>query len=210
MFQNLDITTTLSVHPAMPMAHDIIVITRGASASLAFNFTEKVYDFQYADQMTFIFKQGKNLIGYRMFEYLKPTDDTTPDPNKIYYANVTPVMAGGFQCTGTRVLQPDGDLSTQQLYEVTNDVGSWRDTLYILDEHFYHAAGVGYDYVTLTLSPEETKQFKPTTPDSNIPWEVAIRLNTDIFASSNYRDSIIVEPQHPLAVVDSLYSYIGG
>jgi hypothetical protein len=59
MFQNLDIITTLSVCPSAPKAHKIIFITRGASASLAFNFAEKVYNFEYTDQITFIFKQNK-------------------------------------------------------------------------------------------------------------------------------------------------------
>ena len=210
MFQNLDIITTLSVCPSAPKAHKIIFITRGASASLAFNFAEKVYNFEYTDQITFIFKQNKQIIGYKMFEYLRPTTDATPQPNKTYYTNVEPLSSESNQCTGVLVQNPNGNPCEQGFYEVLEDGGSWRDTLYIMDEHFYHAVGDGYDYITLMLSSEETCQFNTTSPEANMPWEVVVRLNTDLFESLNHQDSIVIEPQHSIAVIDSLYGQLKG
>jgi hypothetical protein len=54
----------------------------------------------------------------------------------------------------------------------------------------------------------ETKEFKVTTPDNNMQFEVAVRLNTDTYNNLSNKDSIVIEPQHPIAVVDSLYGNI--
>lgn len=206
MFQNLNISTTMSISPCATTGHDIIYITRGATASLAFNFYKEVYDFDYVDQITFVFKQQNIVRWFQMFTYIKPSADTSVVDGKTYYANVRPIEADSLQCTGDLVANPEGDPSSQNLYELITEGGSWRNDYYIIDEHFYHASGEGYDYVTLTLSSAETKEFSVTCPETNMLCEVAIRLNTDIFESLHYKDSVIIEPQHPIAVIDSLYS----
>lgn len=73
----------------------------------------------------------------------------------------------------------------------------------VSNAHFYYDA----DYKTLifNLDSEETKQFKAGI---NIEFEVVIKLNTDSFTTTGNKDSIVIEPQHPIAVVDSLYSKI--
>ena len=78
----------------------------------------------------------------------------------------------------------------------------------MLDEHFYHYYREGYDYVSFNFSSAETKELSLTTPENNMQFEVAIRLNTDSFESLRNSDSVIIEPQHSIAVVDSLYSKI--
>jgi glycosyltransferase involved in cell wall biosynthesis len=59
------------------------------------------------------------------------------------------------------------------------------------------------DVIIFNLDSEDTKQFKPGIP---VEYEIAIKLNTDSKASLSNKDSIIIEPQHPISVVDSLYS----
>jgi hypothetical protein len=78
----------------------------------------------------------------------------------------------------------------------------------MLDDHFYHDFGEDYDFVTFNFTSEETKALTLTTPDNNMQFEVAVRLNTDSFESLRNKDSIIIEPQHSIAVIDSLYSNI--
>ena len=50
--------------------------------------------------------------------------------------------------------------------------------------------------------------FKPTCPENNVLFEVVTRLNTDSFSGMHGEDSTIISPQHPIAVVDSLYGKI--
>lgn len=72
-----------------------------------------------------------------------------------------------------------------------------------LDSHFYVLNSEEYEAIVFNLSSEDTEQFKPNI---NIEYEIAIKLNTDSSAFVGKEDSIIIEPQHPIAVVDSLYS----
>ena len=74
-----------------------------------------------------------------------------------------------------------------------------------INSHFYLANNSEYPAVIFNLDSKETQQFKPNI---NIDYEVVIKLNTDSFETTGKKDSIIIEPQHPIAVVDSLYSYI--
>lgn len=201
-----DIKTTMSIYPTVAKTHDIIYITRGATATLNFNFGAKIYSFSDVDQFSYILKQDKHYYTYKMFTYLVPTEDTEVDASKSYYTNVEAFEGDEFASTGSQVLEPSGNPKDQNYYEVVEGNHSWRNTKYIVDPHFSHNSGEGYEYATLILSSTETAQFKPTTPEANIQCEVVIRLNTEVFGNLGHQDSIIIEPQHPLAVVDSLYS----
>lgn len=201
-----DIKTTMSIYPTLAKTHDIIYITRGATATLNFNFGTKIYSFSDVDQFSYVLKQDKQYYTYKMFTYLIPTEDTEVDASKVYYSNVEAFEGDEFASTGIQVMEPSGNPKDQNYYEVVEDNHSWRDTKYIVDSHFSHTSGDGYEYITLILSSAETAQFKTTVPDANVQCEVAIRLNTDIFGNLGNQDSIIIEPQHPLAIVDSLYS----
>jgi hypothetical protein len=143
----MNIYATLHTAPSKRNhAHEMIYITRGASAELIYPLYDKVFRFEDIEQVTFTFKQGKNLQWYTMFA----ADGTT-------------------------------------------------------DSHFYHFDNEDYAAIIFNLDSEETKQFKPGV---NIEYEVAIKLNTDSYASLSNKDSIIIESQHPIAVVDSLYSRV--
>ena len=77
----------------------------------------------------------------------------------------------------------------------------------MLDEHFYLLDNT----LTFKMFPEETKNLTLTTPKNYMKFEVVFRLDTDSSEADGYRDSIIIEPQQPIAVVDSIYShFIGG
>ena len=205
---HFDIRTTLSLYPTAIKSHDIIYIARGATASLNFNFGDKIYGFDNVDQLTFILKQDKSYYEYKMFTYLVPSMDETVVAGKIYYSDVQAIDNDEYACTGHPVLEPAGNPKEQNYYEVVEENHSWRDTKYLVDSHFSQFSGEGYDYISLVLHSAETMQFKPTMIDNHILCEVAIRLNTDMFGNLGGQDSIILEPQHPIAVVDSLYSRI--
>jgi hypothetical protein len=130
--------------------HEMIYITRGASATLVYPLFDKVFKSEDIEQITFIFKQGRDLYGYSMF------DDSTTDKK------INPHFC---------------------LIDDTSD----------------------YARIIFNLNSDETKQFRP---DINLEYEIAIKLNTDRFEATGNQDSVVIEPQHPIAVVDSLYSYI--
>lgn len=201
-----DIKTTLNIKPTVSKTPEICYITRGASATLNFDFQKKIYGFVDTDQITFILKQGKELNWYKLFTYLVPTTDTEASPAKTYYSNVVPIENDTFQCTATVVEDSSVNPAEAGLYEEVEGNHSWRDTYYLLDPHFSQSCGEGWDYVTLILSSEDTLKFKATRGIPSVECEVAVRLNTDTFASLGSQDSIIIEPQRPIAVLDSLYS----
>lgn len=201
-----DIRTTLNIGPSITRAPEVCYITRGASATLNFDFQKKIYRFVDTDQMTFMLKQGKDLHWYKLFTYLAPTSDTEVDPEKTYYSEVEPIGEDTFQCKATVVAEPDGDPSASGLYEEVDGNHSWRDTYYLVDPHFSQSCGEGWDYVTLILSSSDTLNFKATNGIPMVEFEVAVRLNTDSFTSLGSQDSIIIEAQRPIAILDSLYS----
>ena len=206
--KTLNIKATVGTMPSVSTTHEITVITRGAAAKLFYTLPAKLYDFDVIDQITFIFKQNKNINWYSMFNYLVKTEDTEVNADKIYYSNVQPINENSFECTGTLVIQPEENPAEANYYEVVEENHGWKDTLYILDDHFYHYPVDGYSYISFNLASDETKQLSLTTPDNNMQFEVAIRLNTDSYDNLRNKDSIIIEPQHSIAVVDSLYSKI--
>jgi hypothetical protein len=200
-----DIRTTLNIRPTVYTGHEMIYISKGASATLNFDFSKEIYSFEDTDQVTFIFKQGAELHWYKMFTYLSATSDEQPVPGKTYYTELTPIEKDSLQCTALKVENPETPRANGYFEEVDGN-HSWRDTQYIVDPHFVQSSGESWDYISLVLRPEDTNKFKPTAPGMELAFEVAIRLNTDGFGSLGNTDSIIIEPQHPIAVIDSLYS----
>ena len=153
----MSIYATLHTHPTYRPTHEMIYITRGASAELVFPLYDKVYSFGDIEQVTITFKQGKAVDWFTMFE--------------------------------TKVIEHEGDPVTE----------------IITDSHFYHFDNQDYDAIIFNLDNTETKAFKAGLP---IEWEVAIKLNTDSMATLGNKDSIIIEPQHPIEVRDSLFSHV--
>ena len=185
--------------------HEAIYITRGASAELLYPLYDKVFRFEDVDQITFTLKQGKNLYWYSMFTYVVPSEDITVQSNKQYYT-ITPKIEGALQCAITEVSAPTGNPKESNYFEISTDASlNWKNTHYVVDPHFYHFDNAEYAAIIFNLDSEETKQFKPNL---NVEYEIALKLNTDSYATLGNKDSIIIEPQHSLSVVDSLYSRV--
>jgi hypothetical protein len=146
----MSIYATLHTHPTCPHTHEVISITRGASAELVYPLQDKVFKFEDIEQITFTFKQGKKITWYTMFE------------------------------TG-------------------------EDGAVTIDSHFCHFDNDEYDTIIFSLDTNETKQFKA---DILMEYEIAIKLNADSFETPGGKDSVIIEPQHPIEVRNSLYSCI--
>jgi hypothetical protein len=150
----MSIYATLHTTPTCNHTHEVIYLTRGASAELTYPLYDKVFRFTDIEQVTFTFKQGKTIYWYSMFETVKDAED-----NDVIQTN----------------------------------------------PHFYYFDNEDYNAITFNLDSEETKQFKPGLP---VEYEIAVKLNTDSFVNLGGKDSIIIEPQHPLEVIDSLFSHI--
>ena len=197
---NLDISPT-----QLPGKDKIRKITRGASASLVFSYRDKRYSFENTDQITFMLKQDKTIYWFKMFTYLQPTQDIYTVSGKNYYTDVT-CPEDSKACTALQVW-PDLAENPSELgyYEEVDGNCSWKEVAYLLDERFYRTQIEGTEVVTLALQPDDTLAFKTNKP---VQFEVAIRLNTDNLQRFAYQDTIVIEPQAPLQVIDSLYSQI--
>lgn len=209
--KNLFIKARLNSAPTHKHICPLLVVTKGATAELSYNWSGELYSLDDIEQLTFMFKQGRNIIHYNMFHYLVKTTDTVVDSTKTYFTDIRPVAENSYQCTATWVETPVGNPTTANYYElVTDDSGERNDTYYMIDDRFYYEFSDKYDLnmITFNLSALETNQFKTTRPGSEVIFEVATKLNTDRFANLRNQDSIIIEPQPPIAVVDSLYSKI--
>ena len=146
----MSIYATLRTTPTCNHTHEVIYITRGATAELIYPLYDKVFRFEDIEQITFTFKQGKTIYWYSMF---------TPGENETVET----------------------------------------------DSHFYHFNNAEYGAIVFNFDSDETKQFKAGLP---VEYEIAIKLNTDSFVSLGGKDSIIIEPQHPIEIRDSLYSKV--
>lgn len=61
------------------------------------------------------------------------------------------------------------------------------------------------EYISLLLSPAETANFDVANEYNPVQFEIAIKVNTDNLIAQKV-DSVIIEKQLPILVVDSLYS----
>ena len=62
-----------------------------------------------------------------------------------------------------------------------------------------------YDYISFILSPTETSKFSLANEHNPMEYEIAIQANTEAITKQGV-DSIIIEKQKPILVVDSLYN----
>lgn len=199
----MSIHATLHTAPTSRPVQEMIYITRGASAELLYPLHDKVFRAKDIDQITFTFKQGKTLYWYSMFTYIVPSEDIVVQPGKKYYTIALDAVES-LPCTIVEVQNPAGSPKALNYFEVSNDPSlNWKKSKHAVDPHFFMFENDDYGAVIFNFDNEETKQFKPGI---TVEYEIAVKLNTDSFASLNHKDSIIVEPQHPIAVVDSLYS----
>ena len=211
----IDIKTILGFAPPCPK-HEQLVIIRGATASIDYNLFDKVYDIENIDQMTFIFKQGKEIISFNLVEYFKITEDTLVEPDKNYYKKVDVDLPSGSNFTFEQIVTIEGSSIAAytekfgDIYEQCELASGEVNLNRQFNKHFSYVSGNGYSYITFMLTSDETLLFKPTCPENKVLFEVAIRLNTDSLSGMHGEDSIIISAQHPIAVVDSLYGKMVG
>lgn len=69
---------------------------------------------------------------------------------------------------------------------------------------------INYDnqYISLLLSPEETSKFELANEHNPMEYEIAIKAKSEEFLPEEQKhiDSVIIERQKPILVVDSLYN----
>lgn len=70
----MSIYATLHTHPTCNATHEVIYITRGATAELIYPLYDKAFRFEDIEQVTFTFKQGKNLYWYSMCSTAKDAE----------------------------------------------------------------------------------------------------------------------------------------
>ena len=209
----IDIKTILGFTPPC-QKHELLVITRGATASIDYNLFDKVYDMENIDQMTFIFKQDKKIISFNLIEYFKITKDTVVEPDKNYYKRVEADLQSSTDFAFEPIVTIEGSSIAAytkefgDIYEQCELASGEVNLNWQFNKHFSHVSGNGYSYITFMLTSEETLLFEPTCPENNVLFEVVTILNTDSFSGMHGEDSTIISAQHPIAVVDSLYGKI--
>lgn len=207
--RDLKIKTTLGIAPIKSCCGcgcNKIVITKGATASINYDLTGKVYTFNDIAQATFSFKHNKDIFWYTMIEYFVETPDKVADGETTYYERTLAsgqsiskyiftarTCAKGTSVEGLFILAALADTATTE---------NWQ-----LDKHFYYCDIEGYEAINFILSSEETKAL-PTTGEDFLDFEVAIRLNTDTLAGMHSKDSVIIEPQMSIMVVESIFQNI--
>lgn len=149
---NLNIHATLGLTPTIKPqpAPEVLVLTRGASAELLFDFCAYSYlidsknPFKYIDQITFLFKQNEEITYFEMLDqYGRMNPEFAYDPDRL--------------C------------------------------------------------ISLLLSPSTTAAFELSSETNPMYFEIAIRANTETITEQK-KDTVIIEPQKPIVVVDSLYN----
>ena len=209
----IDIKTILGFTPPCKK-HELLVITRGATASIDYNLFDKVYDIENIDQMTFIFKQDKKIISFNLIEYFKITKDTVVEPDKNYYKRVEADLQSSTDFAFEPIVTIEGSSIAAytkefgDIYEQCELASGEVNLNWQFNKHFSHVSGNGYSYITFMLTSDETLLFEPTCPENNVLFEVVTILNTDSFSGMHGEDSTIISVQHPIAVVDSLYGKI--
>lgn len=132
-----------------------------------------------------------------MFTYAVKSLDTAVNLDKTYY-KVEPVEEGSLQCKLIKIEKPTGNPGTSDYFEISDEpVLDRKTTPYAIDSHF---CITNRDIITFNLNPDETKQLKA---DAEVEFEITLHINTDKLGQS-----VIIEPQPTLEVVDSLYSQI--
>lgn len=209
----IDIKTILGFTPPCKK-HELLVITRGATASIDYNLFDKVYGIENIDQMTFIFKQNKKIFSFNLVDYFKITGDVVVEPNKNYYKKVNVDLPSRQDFAFEQIVTIEGSSIAAytkefgDIYEQCELASGETNLNWQLNRHFSYVSGNGYSYITFMLTSDETLLFEPTCPENNVLFEVVTRLNTDSFSGMHGEDSTIISAQHPIAVVDSLYGKI--
>ena len=203
---DINIKTTLGINPRKKLP-TLFVIMRGATAELTYNLLDKWFNYELIEQLTFTFKQKKQINYYNMFKYLLLTEDTEVNESKRYYKNVSYIdIDKSYECTGELVINPAENPHAAGYYEEVTELEDSQNNLrYIIDSHFKHIIDDEHDYIVFMFSSAETSKLSPTSCGAEMQFEIAIRFNTDSWDELANHDSIIIETQPSIIVKDSLY-----
>ena len=80
----------------------------------------------------------------------------------------------------------------------------------VLDSHFAHTILGTQDYITLTLTAEDTTKLDLTQPGDWLDCEVVVQIDGDDLSTEERPMTTIIEKQPALGVIDSLYSHLLG
>jgi hypothetical protein len=201
--------TPTKPRPAPRLPHTTLCITRGTSAEIVYPLLDGIITPEDLDQVTFVFKQDSKLTKYSMYTYLVPSTDAEIQENKIYYT-ISPEVEDSFQCVITKVDNPAVNPQEAGYFEISTDPTlNWTTCYHVLDPHFCWTSGDGYCAIIFNFSSTETKQFMPSlTSNFLVEYEVALAVNKGYADSRNTEDLVMIEPQPPIEVIDSLYSHV--
>lgn len=106
--------------------------------------------------------------------------------------------------------QPSGNIISYKMYP-TAEAHDSEDNLIEMDSHFKHIYGVNYNYINLSLKPQETANFELTYENKLIEFEVVVIIDGDdnnIFGTNESHTTIEVQPL--ISTIDSIYSKVIG
>jgi hypothetical protein len=151
---NLKFRTVLGIGCPKSFKHDILVFTRGATATITYDLGNKFYNLDSIDQITFIFKQGLNTFYFNMFNYLRETEDTEVVEDKVYY-DVYELDQETKQCKATRVVNYTGNPKAAGYYELAiltdgEDNESSKYTEDKLKSIIEYTKSLGWEYILLS------------------------------------------------------------
>ena len=95
--------------------------------------------------------------------------------------------------------EPSGKLSTYNMYNDAKEMNS----------NFKHQMSINYNYVSLTLTPEQTSQLELTNDRHLIDFEVVIKIDGDD-NNPDREEYTQIETQPSIGTIDSLYSQVLG
>lgn len=95
--------------------------------------------------------------------------------------------------------EPSGRISSYVMY---NDEQ-------VMSPKFKHQMGVNFNYVSLTLDPQETANLELTQNKAPIEFEVIIKIDGDDF-DPNKKEYTQIETQPSIGTIDSIYSQLIG
>jgi hypothetical protein len=135
----MSIYATLHTHPTCNATHELIYITRGATAELVYPLFDKAYRFEDIEQLTFTFKQGKTIYWYSMFTTGK--DNKQEMDTHFYYFDSDEYAAITFNLDSeeTKQFKPNIPVDYEVAIKLNTDsfvnLGG-KDSMIIEPQHF--------------------------------------------------------------------------
>lgn len=117
----MSIYATLHTTPTCNQPPEMIYVIRGASAQLTYSVLDKAFKIEDIEQVIFMFKQGRDLWGYSMFDDSEP-DNVTKNP-RFYILDDENYSAIVFNLDGedTKQFKPGINLEYEIIIKLNTD-----------------------------------------------------------------------------------------